>query len=399
MQNHWPLIAAAIMISIAVALGLLKHDAVVESAGRRPAAPVAVQTGSGSAASAPDTAAPATPLPAEQVAPSEGPKSPAPLSAPKDIPPRPAVAAPAQPQAAPPAHVAVQPVQPLIQQAAPAAPPPAAQPAAAPQPKFSVPSAQPPAVALPPKAAVAAPKPPKPEVPGDALGSLRAKLETQLAMQASNLAAGGYAFQLDGARIEVQGLPNWSVVIWNINPVKEQAEAETDNFKKLYQIAAAELGFDPNQKGVTLGNGSTSLQTTSKLGNLTVVQDPAKGNSATIQPNQRRIPPAQAAPAQPVQVAPAQAVQAPVQAPVQVAPAQPAPVPAQAAPAQPAPAPAPAPQPAAENKAAPAPAPAQPQPAAENRAAPAPAPAPAQPQPNAPQPPAQNWVNNSAPGK
>ena len=146
--------------------------------------------------------------------------------------------------------------------------------------------------------------------------------------------------KVNGAQLEVAPMPNWSINIYNSNTV--QPEAESDNFKVIYNEVATALGLDVNQKPAALPNGKTSMQSASKLGSVSIVRDPANGNSAVITPNQQRKamvqPPAQPAaqPAQPAQPAaqPAQPNQPAAQPKAQAQPAQPAPTPA-TPPAQP----------------------------------------------------------------
>ena len=147
------------------------------------------------------------------------------------------------------------------------------------------------------------------------LFNLRVKIEESVQRKSSDLATGGYAFQLDGARLEVQPMPSWSVTIYNLNA--QQAETETDNFKKLMGVVAAELGFDAAQKGTTLSSGKLSLQASTKLGNATIVRDPQNGNSVFITPNARRVI-VPAKPAADATAAPAQPGTAPAPAPAPV---------------------------------------------------------------------------------
>jgi hypothetical protein len=191
---------------------------------------------------------------------------------------------------------------------------------------------------------------------------LRKSLEGKLTTAASDVGNGGYMLKVNGAQLEVAPMPNWSINIYNSNTV--QPDAESDNFKVIYSEVATALGLDVNQKPAALPNGKTSMQSTSKIGSVSIVRDPQTGNSVVITPNQQRKamvqPPAQ--PAQPV---------APPTQPKAQAPAQPA----QPAPAAPAPA-----TPAAQPKAAqPAAQPAPTTPPAQPNAQPAPATPPAQP--------------------
>jgi hypothetical protein len=50
------------------------------------------------------------------------------------------------------------------------------------------------------------------------------------------------------------------------------------------------LGINLNQKAVEAANGKTYLTTTSKMGSVSVIRDPAVGNSCTIAPLQRVVP-------------------------------------------------------------------------------------------------------------
>jgi hypothetical protein len=130
---------------------------------------------------------------------------------------------------------------------------------------------------------------------------LRKGLEGKLTTAATDVANGGYMLKVAGAQLEVQPLPNWSINVYNMNP--QQPDAETDNFKVIYSEVATVLGADVNQKAAPLGNGKTSLQTSSKLGSVSVVRDQTNGISVVITPNQQRkaLPPVQPVqpPAQP----------------------------------------------------------------------------------------------------
>lgn len=142
------------------------------------------------------------------------------------------------------------------------------------------------------------------------LFDLRIKLEESLQRKSTDLATGGYAFRVDGASIEVQPMPNWSVTIYNLNA--DKADVDTPDFKKVLDVAAAQLGFDASQKGTTLSTGKLSLQAATKLGNTTIVRDPQNG-TLTITPNQRRVIPQ---PAQPLAPQAPAAQPAPAPAPV-----------------------------------------------------------------------------------
>ncbi|HLX61232.1 MAG TPA: hypothetical protein VKX17_08110 [Planctomycetota bacterium] len=98
----------------------------------------------------------------------------------------------------------------------------------------------------------------------------------------------GYAFVVDGARIDVDA-QGWSLVIFN--NTKAQPPEHTENFKAIASLVAAALEYDlttvtprqtPDQK--------TVWRPMSKLGKVIVEQDPAMFNSMTIKPLQK--PPA-----------------------------------------------------------------------------------------------------------
>jgi hypothetical protein len=107
---------------------------------------------------------------------------------------------------------------------------------------------------------------------------------------------GGYFFEIAGARLEVQPMPNWSITLYNKN-MKNPGE-ETGDFKKYLNIIAMRMSIDISKTPTEL-NGKTYLRTPSKLGTVTLIRDAANGNSCTIKPlgGAAPVPPA----AQPIQ--------------------------------------------------------------------------------------------------
>jgi hypothetical protein len=253
MANHWPLVIALAVISMAAALGLWQHDQAVNAASIRivnPPAPVAKPK-------------PAAPKPVAQLP----------------------EAAPAAPALAQPAIETV-PVDPnpkrkkFVTTGGPIAP-----------------TAPAPLVATPAPTAPTAPVvvhttplalPAAPATPGVAqdrtkvLNDLKTALQNQFGILPMELAAGGFALNTDGARIEVQPPPNWSASVYNINP--KGPETETANFKVCMDLVIKSLGIDMTQKPVEAGNGKTYLKTSSKLGSISMMRDPATGNSCLIRP-------------------------------------------------------------------------------------------------------------------
>lgn len=301
MANHWPLLAATMLIALAAALGLWQHDQAVSIAGRSDS-----RTAISNAVSAPP-APPAEPAIAPE-------KAPPPAAAGKPAP-APAVSAPAAPTTSPAAKtppVATTPV-------------PGAAPAPAPAAGKTVP-----VTGAPPIVRQIAPPSTAPAVPAAAaapaasreklLMSLRGILQKKLGVLSMELAAGGYALNVEGTRVEVQPMPNWSVNIYNINP--KQAEVETDTFKIAMLTVAVEFGIDLAQKAVESANGKTYLQSSCKMGSVSVVRDPANGNSCMIRPIQTLAPAAPQVQPQP----PAAVGKAP--APTQPAPPKTPPTPA-----------------------------------------------------------------------
>ncbi len=251
MKSQWPILAAGLIIAAAAIVGLWKQSAAAMAA------------------------APQPPLHASQ------PAAPAPAPAAPAVEALPA----AQAQAAPPLPAAetkqiAQPVQPVAPVAPVQANPAPARPAAA---EIFHPNQ--PARAPDPRAQL--------------FKDLRATLQTKIAQPPLDLADGGFAFSVDGARVEVQPPPNWSVTIYNVNPKAQ--DAETDSFKTFMAAATAALGVDLSPKPVVSENGKSYLKTVSKAGPLSLVRDPATGNSCMIRPLQQwsgaKPPPAGTTPA------------------------------------------------------------------------------------------------------
>jgi hypothetical protein len=270
MKQHWPIAVAVILIVLAVSAGTWQHDQAVIAA--------SVSVTSGSPSPTPDNGVqPAAKPPVSPAAP----------------------AAPALPNAAPPVNVTPPaPVVPAatVPVAAPAAPavnpatlikinPPAPGAAAAPAANPAAPAAVPADGIVPRKAGRTA-----------TLNEIRAMVQGKLGAQPTDLAAGGYALSVEGVRIEVQPPPAWSVSIYNNNPKAPQEE--TSNFKACLETVVAGLAADMTQKPVESANGKTYMKTTCKLGSISIVRDPATGNSCTIRPlGPQTLPAAPSAPA------------------------------------------------------------------------------------------------------
>jgi hypothetical protein len=170
-------------------------------------------------------------------------------------------------------------VAPVPAPALPNFPPPVA-PATLPKPAIAVAPTPNPAVANP-----AAPAPNlnlPPQGRTSSLNKLRNELQTKLNIAPMDLPGGGFALAPEGARLEVQSPPNWSVTLYNINP--KTPEVETDNFKAVLDVVARSLNMDMSQKPTPADNGKTYLKTTSKIGLVSVIRDPNNGNCCTIRP-------------------------------------------------------------------------------------------------------------------
>lgn len=289
MGNHWPLLVAAILIALATFLGVYQHNRAVLAATTSvplTARTVAENGAAGGAVLEKPTAPPAAPqLPAapdDQNVPARRrtvPQGDAPATAP--INPTVVPAAPTAPA------TALQPVQ-----AAPAAPAVPAAPGIVAQPAPAAPAvpAAPPVIQAPagPAAAVQA----KREDRAAVLADLRGALQGKLGVMPIDLAAGGYAAHVEGARVEVQPVPNWSISLFNINP--KTPDQETSNFKLCLETVTAALAVDMTQKAVESANGKRYMKTSCKLGSVSLVRDPANGNSCMIRPIQTVIPTAHA---------------------------------------------------------------------------------------------------------
>lgn len=300
MGDHWPLVVASGLVALAAALGLWQHDRAVELAAQvAPPAHVApAQVVDVSAEKADAPAAPAAPV-ATRATPA--------TTLPPPALPVPPVAEPAPPVAvapavvAPPPAVAVGPTAPAVVAPAPAAPT---------------------APAVIPNVA-----PPVRQGRNATLNALRNDLQAQVNIAPMDTAGGGFAVASEGARLEVKPPPNWNITIYNVNP--KTPEVETDKFKEMLETTVKSLQIDMTPKPVESANGKTYLKTTSKLGSISLIRDPANGNSCLIGPIQQFVnPPAQtpavkapavAAPAAPNPFAPQ--VQAQPVAPAPEAPA------------------------------------------------------------------------------
>jgi len=298
MGEHWPLVVASGLIALAAALGLWQHDRAVELTAQvqtpirtvSEPAPVAPAT-----AEKPEAIQTPPPLPTANRATFAPAPTPAPVTEPALVPaPAPVAVAPVAP--VPTAPAAVQPT-------APTAP-----------------------------AVLPAPAQPVRQGRNATLAALRADLQAQMNMAPMDTAGGGYAVAVDGARLEVKSPPNWNITIYNVNP--KTPEIETDKFKELLAATVKSLQIDMTPKPIESANGKLYLKTTSKLGSISLIRDPANGNSCTIGPIQQWVTPQQppatktqlTAPVNPANPVVPQA-QAPAVAPDAQAPVAPAPQP------------------------------------------------------------------------
>jgi hypothetical protein len=264
MGNHWPLFASLALLSAAVGLGYLQSEAAREAARPQPLPPSPTRS--------------ATLIHRATEAPAAAPVPPA-------QPAQPAPAAPAAtPDAAKPARAKPRFVTPA----------PAEAPAQVVQP--ATPAPAPAAAAAPPPA----PAPRMTDAKAQILAELRDMLKTQLGQLPLDLNNGGYKFSREGALMEVQMPPAWSVTIYNVNIPKP--EVETDDFKILYTGATTVLGINTQQNPVVSGNGKSYLRTASRMGNIVLERDPGNGNLCIIRPAQsaaaeQPAPPRRTAPA------------------------------------------------------------------------------------------------------
>lgn len=226
MRSHWPMLASILFICAAVLLGLWQQErkACIAandpalSCGRVNAAPVAAPE----AAPAP---APTPPPPAEST-----PKPPVRLPTP----------------------------------VAPAATPLTTTPVATPNP------------------VVASPAPIATDVRAKILAAAKLEIQNKAGAAPTDLPNGGFSFAVDGARMEVQGAPNWFVTIYNNNT--QQPNVETEGFKRLYEATIAALGISTASKPIPTDAGKTYLRAGSKLGIVSLVRDLETGNSCLIRP-------------------------------------------------------------------------------------------------------------------
>jgi hypothetical protein len=233
MNNHWPILLGILVIALGASLGMWQRERATAIAGSTSVAPQEAEPSASAARATPS--APAAPAVPEKVE------------------------APAPPVAEPAA-------QPMVQaQAVPQTPMPPRTRQAAP----------------PPRAAQA-----QPTVLADLddrvklLEQVKAALAQGTGAAPINMAGNAWAVAPEGARAEVHPLPNWSINIYNNNP--QQPDAETEMFKKCVEVVTATIGMDMKQKAREAA-GRKYLQTTSKLGTVYMVRDPA-ANNAIIRP-------------------------------------------------------------------------------------------------------------------
>lgn len=126
--------------------------------------------------------------------------------------------------------------------------------------------------------------------PGSVRGAVFTALRTALVqkfgappMPAQN---GGFAVAVDGVRVEVDPNSDWSVAIYNNNPAN--AAMQTENFKSALNLTIATLEIDMTAQPITAADGKQTLRTSSKLNRISMITDPAMGNSVTIKPIQKK---------------------------------------------------------------------------------------------------------------
>lgn len=267
MGDHWPLVVASGLIALAAALGLWQHDHAVELAAKVPPVQTAAAPAPAVAQPAPEKADPApTPLPLPSApAATRTPFSPTPTAPTAPVvTPRPLAPAPAAPATAHPAA----PTAPATLPAGPTAP----------------------AIAQNPAANAA---PPVRQGRNATLAALRTELQAHLNLAPMDTAGGGFALAADGARLEVKSPPNWNITIYNVNP--KTPDIETEKFKEMLKATIASLQIDMAPKPIESANGKLYLKTSSKLGSISLIRDPANGNSCVIGPIQQWVaPPVQA---------------------------------------------------------------------------------------------------------
>jgi hypothetical protein len=97
-----------------------------------------------------------------------------------------------------------------------------------------------------------------------------------------DLAGSAYAFDVAGARIEVQPTPNWSITIYNKN--RKVPSEETDDFKQYLAAVTSTLSIDTAKAPIVGDDNKSYLRTSSKMGTITLTRDPANGNLCTVKP-------------------------------------------------------------------------------------------------------------------
>ncbi|MGD0091698.1 MAG: hypothetical protein ABSE73_17420 [Planctomycetota bacterium] len=250
MGSHWPLVVAGGMIALAVSLGMYQHDlaANAATASKKAEVPPFANKDSGKAATPERPPAPSgTALTAEEPLAPEGNAAVAPE----------AVQAPAP--TVPPNAALAQKIE--LATARPFGPGPAKPGALAPEPLNQA---------------------AKQEQNKAVLAGLRALLQEKLGVVPANLAvAGAYTIGMEGVRLDVNPGANWSIGLYNFNA--KNPEEETPNFKRCMEAVASSLDIDMTKKAVKADNGKSYLKTTCKLGNISMVFDPAN-NKWTISP-------------------------------------------------------------------------------------------------------------------
>ena len=135
---------------------------------------------------------------------------------------------------------------------------------------------------------------------GNVFTALRAALIQKFGVMPLPIHNAGFAIAVDGVRVEADTAPDWSISLYNHNPAVPTTQ--TDNFKSALNLVVANLELDLTAQPITGADGRHTLRTSSKLGRVSMITDPAMGNSVVVKPLQKKIPVAQAgqpAPAQP----------------------------------------------------------------------------------------------------
>ena len=127
---------------------------------------------------------------------------------------------------------------------------------------------------------------------GNVFTALRAALIQKFGVMPLPIHNAGFAIAVDGVRVEADTAPDWSISLYNHNPAVPTTQ--TDNFKSALNLVVANLELDLTAQPITGADGRLTLRTSSKLGRVSMITDPAMGNSVVVKPLQKKIPVAQA---------------------------------------------------------------------------------------------------------